>query len=428
MRILIVEDELVSRTKMETLMHTFGDCTATESGTQAIFLFEEALKSENPFHLITLDINMPDMQGTKVLKIIRELETHHCINEDQRARIMMVTSQLDRDNVLSCIEQGCDDYLGKPFNVQMIRKKLQRLYLKCGSGEAGDEPEYRKLTADAILQDINKALRRGDISLPVPPQIGIEFRRLVQSGADMDDLSALLKTDMFVSSSLVRMANSAMYRGFGVVRTTEQAISRLGLTSTEQVVNAVSNQRLYAMETPKYRTLLDRLWQHALASAFAADSLSKLMSVKPLVDPFAAGLLHDIGALGLIQIIADMERRGRFEQTVEMDALFDTIKAYHGAFGAKLLEKWQFAFDYIHIAMYHNSMHTAESVTPDLLLVNLANLVAKSLGFTIFQDSQIDDLSQSPAAREMGINDDQIKALQQEVKDRLAETQEAINS
>jgi HD-like signal output (HDOD) protein/ActR/RegA family two-component response regulator len=431
MRILIVEDELVSRTKMETLMHSFGECKTTESGSQAVFLFAEALKAGKPYHLITLDINMPDMQGTKVLKIIRELEAEYKISDEERVRIMMVTAQMDKDQVLSCIEQGCDDYLAKPFNVQMIRKKLQRLCIKNNNAATMDETAtqaYRKLSGEAILNDINQALRKGDIALPTLPQIGFEFREMVQNNVDLDQMADLLKKDMFISSKLVRMANSALYRGFGVVRTIEQAVSRLGLTTTEQMVTAISNQRLYAIETTKYRALLDRLWQHALASAFAGDNLGRSMPNKLLVDPFTAGLLHDIGALALIQIIAEMEKRGRFEQAIEMQALIETIEAYHAAFGAKLLEKWQFGFDYAHIALYHNSLHTAESVTQDLLVANLANLIAKSVGCTIFENTTVDDISESQSARELNIDTEQILSLQQSVKRRLAKTEKAIEN
>ena len=430
MRILIVEDEMVSRTKMETIMRSFGDCTTTESGSQAVFLFDQALKAGTPYHLITLDINMPDMQGTKVLQIIRELEGQQGISDGQRVRIMMVTGQMDKEKVLSCIEWGCDDYLAKPFNVQMIRKKLQRLCIGFNDTSVRETatPQYRKLTAEAILRDINNALRKGEISLPVVPQIGLEFRRRLQANAELHELVALLKRDMVIASKLVRMANSAMYRGFGAVRTIEQAISRLGLSATEQMVNALSNQRLYAIDTARYRSLLDRLWKHALASALAADSLSKLITSKLLVDPFTAGLLHDIGALALIQIIAEMEKRGRFEQAIEMDALFDTIFSYHASFGAKLLEKWRFEFDYVHIALYHSSLHTADSITQDLLVASLANQVAKSLGFSIVDQSQIDNLGDTPAAQQLNINDVQLQTVQFTVLQRLGEAEEAVAS
>ena len=123
-----------------------------------------------------------------------------------------------------------------------------------------------------------------------------------------------------------------------------------------------------------------------------------------------------------------MEKRGRFGQAIEMDVLFNTITAYHAAFGAKLLKKWQFEFDYTQIALYHNSLHVAKPITEDLLVANLANLMAKSLGCTLFDHDPIGDLSQTPAAQQLNLNADQLQALQDEVRQRLAQAQEAISN
>ena len=75
MHILVVDDEMVSRIKMETLMHTFGQCIAAESGNQAVQSYQSALNEGNPYKLVMLDIDMPDLQGTEVLHRIRQMES-----------------------------------------------------------------------------------------------------------------------------------------------------------------------------------------------------------------------------------------------------------------------------------------------------------------------------------------------------------------
>ena len=67
MKILVVDDELVSRKKMQKIMELVGECVVAENGTDAVAAFKEAIENESPFDLISLDIAMPDMSGIEAL-------------------------------------------------------------------------------------------------------------------------------------------------------------------------------------------------------------------------------------------------------------------------------------------------------------------------------------------------------------------------
>jgi two-component system chemotaxis response regulator CheY len=126
MKILVVDDELVSRKKMQKIMEGLGECTAVASGREALSLFKQALESEAPFDLVTLDVVMPGMDGTEALYEMREIETRKHPPKEKRTRILMVTSQSDKDTVITCIQAQCDDYVVKPFDREKIMKKLEK--------------------------------------------------------------------------------------------------------------------------------------------------------------------------------------------------------------------------------------------------------------------------------------------------------------
>ena len=126
MDILIVDDEIVSRTKMQTILKSFGDCTAVDNGQGAIDVFNKELSQGNAFDLITLDINMPDMGGEEVLIAIREIEKNNNIPNDKLVKILMVTSESDKEKVIACHSAGCDDYIIKPFNIETIQQKIEQ--------------------------------------------------------------------------------------------------------------------------------------------------------------------------------------------------------------------------------------------------------------------------------------------------------------
>jgi two-component system, chemotaxis family, chemotaxis protein CheY len=127
MRVLVVDDELVSRKKMELIMRTFGECVAVDNGEAALKAFGDAIAKGEPFDLITLDVSMPDMDGTEVLYEIRKIEKKRKIPRGSWLKVIMVTAQSDKETVTLCIQVGCDSYITKPFDRAIIAKKLVEL-------------------------------------------------------------------------------------------------------------------------------------------------------------------------------------------------------------------------------------------------------------------------------------------------------------
>ena len=125
MRVLIVDDELVSRNKMLKIMGNFADCVAVDSGKAAIKAFQEAWEIWEPFDLTTLDISMPGMDGTEVLYEIRKIENVKKIPKEKHIKILMVTSHADRDTVITCIQAECNDYIVKPFDKEVVLGKIK---------------------------------------------------------------------------------------------------------------------------------------------------------------------------------------------------------------------------------------------------------------------------------------------------------------
>ena len=127
MKTLVVDDELVSRKKMQKIMVNLGECEEVESGSAAITAFKKALENRTPFDLITLDIAMPEIDGIEVLFEIREIEKEKKIPREKQVKILMVTAHSDRDNIITCIQAGCNDYIVKPFDREMVIEKFEKI-------------------------------------------------------------------------------------------------------------------------------------------------------------------------------------------------------------------------------------------------------------------------------------------------------------
>jgi len=126
-KILVVDDELVSRKKMKKILTKYGVCTDVDTGQKAVLVFARALQSGEPFDMISLDIGLPDANGTEVVLQIRKLEEEHAPGDYKAVKILMVTGRSDRDSVLTSIQAGCDQYVIKPIDPALIAEKLTKM-------------------------------------------------------------------------------------------------------------------------------------------------------------------------------------------------------------------------------------------------------------------------------------------------------------
>jgi adenylate cyclase len=113
-RLLVVDDNKVNRLLFSRNLELMGHkVTTAENGRVALGL----LKCE-PFDLMLLDIEMPEMDGFQVLgEMAKDLEL--------RDFPVIVTSSLEGvENVVRCIELGAEDYLTKPVNPVLLKARI----------------------------------------------------------------------------------------------------------------------------------------------------------------------------------------------------------------------------------------------------------------------------------------------------------------
>lgn len=135
MKILIVDDELVSRAKMRKIMTRYGRCAEAENGMQAMEMIAGAVAAGNMYTLMTLDVDMPEMSGVHVLKKVREMEQAVHDADAVPMKIVMVTSMGDRETFSESLFAGCDDYIIKPFQPETIHRQMRILGLSFFSGD-----------------------------------------------------------------------------------------------------------------------------------------------------------------------------------------------------------------------------------------------------------------------------------------------------
>jgi two-component system chemotaxis response regulator CheY len=121
LRILIVEDEELSRELMLYYFSSLGKCDIATNGLEAIEAFMMANEAGENYDLIALDIILPKMNGHEVLKLIRSIEEWRGL---AAAKIIMTTAMDSAKEIMTSFKNQCDGYLVKPISNDALRKLL----------------------------------------------------------------------------------------------------------------------------------------------------------------------------------------------------------------------------------------------------------------------------------------------------------------
>jgi PleD family two-component response regulator len=116
MKILLVEDSAIDRRKVETCLKEWGlDYVVVTSGTEAAKLLEQP----DPPNMALLDWVLPGMDGIQLCRKIRQLSVH-----GSYIYTVMLTSKNRKQDLLTAMGAGADDYLAKPVNPSELRARI----------------------------------------------------------------------------------------------------------------------------------------------------------------------------------------------------------------------------------------------------------------------------------------------------------------
>ena len=121
-KVLVVEDNKENRELMVEILRDVAQCSEADSGQSALKVYDGSLRGD-PFDVILLDIEMPDVDGLELLRTIREKEKEAGIDLGDGIPIIMVTAH--KKPFLDAFYQGCTDYILKPIDPRKLIDKVR---------------------------------------------------------------------------------------------------------------------------------------------------------------------------------------------------------------------------------------------------------------------------------------------------------------
>jgi len=127
LKILIVEDEFISRFLLEEFLAVYGGNHSAVDGFEAVLAFKTALIEKKPYDLVCLDIMMPGLDGREVAKEFRRLEKE--LRPARPCKIVMSTAVIDpkvKEEMLAA--KLCDAYLTKPLHLEELADLIDTFF------------------------------------------------------------------------------------------------------------------------------------------------------------------------------------------------------------------------------------------------------------------------------------------------------------
>jgi HD-like signal output (HDOD) protein len=230
------------------------------------------------------------------------------------------------------------------------------------------------------------------------PSAAMQLAALARK-ADVEhkDILRLLETEPLVAASVLRIAQSPVYRRAEPLRTLHDAISRLGLRTLADVfLQAALATRIF--RAPGLEKPLAELRRHSVATAHVARIVCRYRSIYDEY-AFTCGLLHDVGAAAAMIALADEGRAGK---RVHPAAMIPAVFEVHEECVELLAAAWKLPAELRLVLAHHHYFVIDHHPHPLAAVVCVADAVADELGYAFAKDLKPAMADKARAALELG--------------------------
>ncbi|PXX90154.1 cyclic nucleotide-binding protein [Marinobacter vulgaris] len=259
-----------------------------------------------------------------------------------------------------------------------------------GLGDDGSEEHH-------LLMEFYAELRSNQLTLPSVPDVAWKVRRTVdREDSTADQVASAISADPSMAAKLVRACNSPLYRGFSDVRNVREAVVRLGMRTTRQLVTVFSLREVFKTRQPSLQKEMDKLWRHSREVAALCWVLADSATATNPEEALLAGLLHDIG---VVPVLVQAEHHvNLFADQANLEHAMGELRA---DVGTAILESWSFPANFLEATRHaedwsYECRETAPQLVDIVIVAQLHAMIGSS------QNGNLPSFDEVPAYRRLG--------------------------
>jgi putative nucleotidyltransferase with HDIG domain len=223
--------------------------------------------------------------------------------------------------------------------------------------------------------------------MPTIPTTAVKLAKLARDErSSAADFEQAIRPDPALTANLLRIVNSAYFGLRSRAETVRQAVTLLGVKRTSELASAAGFAPIVPARLPGYEMDAATFWLHCVAVAVLSERLCAELGVARPDLIFTAGLLHDIGKLGMGVFVSQSSEqilgRVRGAGLSFVAAEREVLGTDHTELGAAVATAWSLPEAVVNVARWHHKPGDAPAGDMRTLVdvVHTADALAHALG------------------------------------------------
>jgi putative nucleotidyltransferase with HDIG domain len=223
---------------------------------------------------------------------------------------------------------------------------------------------------DKFVGELLDDIKNNRLKLPILPEIAFKVRAAVNdTNAAAAAVAKAVSSDATIAARLLQVVNSPLYRGANAINNLQSAIARLGPPLVRNLVTSLILKQLFQTKSALLRQRMQVLWEHSTQVAAISHILARKFTRLQPDEAMLAGLIHDIGALPILQ-----KAENHPELLADETQLDDIIDKLHSSIGRLILESWKFPPELVAVTAEHENLMRISDHVDYTDIVIVANL------------------------------------------------------
>jgi len=190
----------------------------------------------------------------------------------------------------------------------------------------------------------SEAYKENRLSLPSLPNVALKLKEAISKDVGIDEAVKIIQIDASIVAKLIQVANSVLYASASPLANCHDAVTRMGLYATRNLVLGISLKQLFNCKDPGLMKKMQNLWKQSLYVSCLSFVLAEESGVVKPEDALLAGLICDIGAIPVLHFAGQHP-----DDYADLDELESVLPFLGPAAGSLVLRTLEFSEALINI-------------------------------------------------------------------------------